>query len=1041
MAEIRITERFLMDTGGWQAMKHAKALLEMGRVVSFNYTPPVLHGLVREGEVEFRAGLKIRTYTDVENICSCRESREWGTICAHSLALGLALIQPKPEIKPSSPPANAKPPLPVLIADGENPSEAGQSTVTRLSDSLRIALHIVLPPNIESGWERDQIVVGFEVVRQGNRTLASALAQSESYYCSKSDRDVLELGRKFADGKLPGMTFLNRERFLQLIGSLTRHPRVTIARKTPVEISSDPILPTLVTERSEDGRWTIRVETKKLQGTLLVGPVSAWNWFAPKFRPFSPGLPAAYLRALRDPITLSAEQGLNFVQQELPGLKSYFDVDVSSESAPVLEPAVPEVIATIEGSLNQLGAKVQCRYGQRIVTLGITSPAETFVFRDGESMRSRNIPFEKEALRRILEVGFTGPSVTGEYILRGQNQILSFFATLLPQLQKEWKVSVGSRFQHVTRDVSRITPKLQITGSGEDWFDFSFSIESGDGEQFSGADIQRLLQIGQNVTRLKNGRLAILDTASLEEFQAILRDCDPTQARPGSYRIQRSQAAYLDAAFDELSGAIIQSSSEWQNWTRAQRQLVPLQPEPLGALDGVLRPYQKEGVYWMRFLSRNGLGGILADEMGLGKTLQALTFLRSLKGPSLVVCPSSLIFNWAREAEKFVPEMKVLRIEGSSRGPLFNRIPESNLVLTSYPILRRDIDRFRSVQFTSVILDEATHIKNPDTQNAQAAVALRGKHRFVLTGTPVENSVRDIWSILHFAIPGYLGTREDFRERYEAPIGRGSEPERARLAKRLRPVMLRRLKRQVVKELPEKIEQVTYCDLSPAQEEFYRKLLLEGRRKVEELSSLKDQGRARIAVLTALLRLRQVCCDLRLVGQEDERPSSKLELMDELLEEAIDGGHRVLLFSQFVSMLKLIREHLDEAGIQYGYLDGETKDREKAVDAFQRSNDLPLFLISLKAGGMGLNLSAADTVVHFDPWWNPAVEAQATDRAHRIGQTRVVTSYKLIARATVEEKILNLQQKKRKTIQSTVESEEPVMSGLSMNEISELLQD
>jgi superfamily II DNA or RNA helicase len=1037
MSAIQITERFLMDTGGWQAMKHAKALLEMGRVVSFNYTPPVLRGLVREGEVEFRAGLKIRSYTDVENICSCRESREWGTICAHSLALGLASIRPKPEIKSSLSVPTAGPLLPILIADAESPPHGGRVAETLPSDQLRIELHIVLPPNIETGWERDQIVVGFEVVRKGNRTLASALDPGESYYCSKSDWDILELGRKFAAGKLPGMTVLDRERFLQLVGTLERHPRVTIGRKTSVEISSDPILPALRTEIAEDGRWSIWTETKRLTGALLIGPASAWVWSAPKFQPVSPGLPAVYLQVLRAPIKLSAEQGLNFVQHELPLLKGFFQVDAQPGAAPVIEPAVPEVIATFEGSLNQLGAKVQCRYGQRIVTLGVTSPAETFVFRDGEAMRSRNLAFERDALRRILDAGFTGPSITGEYLLRGQNQILSFFATVLPHLQTEWKVSIGSRFQYVTRDISRITPKLEIVGSGQDWFDFSFSIASGDGQQFSSADIQRLLQVGQNVTRLKNGRLAILDPAGLEEFQAILRDCDPAQSRPGSYRIRRSQAAYLDAAFDELSGAVIQSTPEWRNWTRAQRQLIPPEPEPLGTLEGILRPYQKEGVYWMRFLSRNGLGGILADEMGLGKTLQTLAFLRPLKGPSLVVCPSSLIFNWAREAEKFVPELKVLRIEGPARGALFRRIPESNIVLTSYPILRRDISQFRSVEFTSVILDEATHIKNPDTQNAQAAITLRGRHRFVLTGTPVENSVRDIWSILYFTLPGYLGTREDFRERYELPIGRGSEPEKARLAKRLRPVMLRRLKRQVVKELPEKIEQVTYCDLSPAQEELYGKLLQEGRRKVEELS--KDQGRARIALLTALLRLRQVCCDLRLVGQDGERPSSKLELLDELLEEAIDGGHRVLLFSQFVSMLKLIRARLDQAGIRYGYLDGETRDREKAVDAFQRSNELPLFLISLKAGGVGLNLSAADTVVHFDPWWNPAVEAQATDRAHRIGQTRVVTSYKLIARATVEEKILNLQQKKRETIQSTVESEEPVMSGLSVTEITELL--
>ncbi len=789
----------------------------------------------------------------------------------------------------------------------------------------------------------------------------------------------------------------------------------------------------------QDGRWKISADRSSLPGALFVGSSSVWLWSDLRLRPVSPGLPAAYLPLLREPITLSAEQGLNFVQRELAALSKFFQYDDSAKTGPVIEPALPEVIATFEGSLNQLGAKVQCRYGQRIVTLGVTSPAEAFVYKDGNAMRSRNLTFERDCLRRIQDAGFTGPSTAGEHLLRGQNAILSFFARDLPQLQKEWKVSIGSRFQHVTRNVERITPKLQIIGSGEDWFDFSFSVEAGDGQQFSTTEVQRLLQIGQTVTRLRDGRLAILDPDGLEEFQAILRDCDPAQSHPGTYRIERSQAAYVDAAFGELAGASIQSTREWENWTRAQRQLVPLEAEPLGSLEGILRPYQKEGVYWLRFLSRNGLGGILADEMGLGKTLQTLAFLRTLDGPSLVVCPSSLLFNWVREAQKFVPELKVLCIEGSDRGKLFCRIPESDLVLTSYPLLRRDIDRFRGFEFSSIILDEATHIKNPDTQNAQAAMALVGRHRFVLTGTPVENSVRDLWSLLHFVLPGYLGRREEFRERYELPISRGSHPEKARLAKRLRPVMLRRLKQQVAKELPEKIEQITYCDLSPEQEELYQKLRRESRRKLDELSGTKDQGRARIAMLTALLRLRQVCCDLRLLGQEAERPSGKMELLEELLEEAIDGGHRVLLFSQFVSMLRLIRAAMDEAGIRYGYLDGDTKDRAKAVDEFQGSDKLPLFLISLKAGGVGLNLSAADTVIHFDPWWNPAVEAQATDRAHRIGQTRVVTAYKLIARGTVEEKILNLQQKKREMIHSTVESEEPVMSGLSMAEITELL--
>ena len=253
----------------------------------------------------------------------------------------------------------------------------------------------------------------------------------------------------------------------------------------------------------EDGRWKISVERSGHPGAWFVGSSSGWLWSELSLRPISPGLPAAYLPLLREPITLSAEQGLNFVQRELAGLNSYFQFDDRPKSGPIIEPALPEVIAIFEGSLNQLGAKIQCRYGQRMVTLGVTSPAESFVFKEGITMRSRNIAFERNALQRILDAGFTGPSTTGEYLLRGQNPILSFFARDLPQLQKEWKVSIGSRFQHVTRAVERITPKLEITGSGEDWFDFSFSIESAGGQQFSTAEVQRLLQVGRNVTRLR----------------------------------------------------------------------------------------------------------------------------------------------------------------------------------------------------------------------------------------------------------------------------------------------------------------------------------------------------------------------------------------------------------------------------------------------------------------------------------------------------------------------------------------------------------
>ena len=428
--------------------------------------------------------------------------------------------------------------------------------------------------------------------------------------------------------------------------------------------------------------------------------------------------------------------------------------------------------------------------------------------------------------------------------------------------------------------------------------------------------------------------------------------------------------------------------------------------------------------------------------MGLGKTVQTLAFLRAHQGlgPALVVCPTSLVTNWENETRKFTPELKTLALEGADRAARFKSIADVDIVITSYALLRRDIDTLREIKFSTAVLDEAQHIKNPETQNAQAAFALRAKHRFVLTGTPMENSVRDLWSIMNFALPGYLGNRNDFRERYELPIARGSAPDvQRRLSRRLQPFLLRRRKRDVAKDLPEKIEQVVPCSLTSHQRAAYDALLREIQQGLGSSGKNVNAGAQRMKMLTGLLRLRQVCCDLRLVGIDKEETSAKLDLLDELLEEAIDGEHRVLVFSQFVSMLHLVRERLEKLEIPFCYLDGSTKQRQEVVDRFQSDSAIPVFLISLKAGGVGLNLSAADTVIHFDPWWNPAVEAQATDRAHRIGQTRVVTAYKLITRDTVEEKILRLQEKKRAAIDAAIDSEEPLMTGLTTEELEELL--
>jgi superfamily II DNA or RNA helicase len=828
-AVVEITERLLSDAGGWQALKEARGLWEAGKVQGASYEPPFLRGAVRDGMKEYRAGLRIVTRTNIENLCTCRLSRDRGMVCAHSLAVGFAVLKGEP----------AKP-------------GAGAA-----------------PATIESSVH------------------------------------------------------------------------------------------------------------------------------APK-----------------------------------------------TETGEALPPGRPVFILHIEGSLNHLAAKLQVRYGDHLIRAGdYRGASENLRYREESGRwRGRNIAAENAALERLRVAGFSQPDGNGMMVLKGERAILRFLGQTLPGLEREWEVELGERFANINESIARVRPRVEVQGSGENWFELSVSLATPEGQTFSSAEIQRLLQMGQNHVRMKNGGIAVFDSQMLDELGQALADCDPNQPRPGTYRVGRAHAGYLAG----LLGEGIAEAPEWRKWTRQQLEPDAIAPVPLGALETVLRPYQKHGVYWMHFLARNGFGGILADEMGLGKTLQALAFLEGLGGGlSLIVCPSSLVQNWAREAAKFTPGLRVVALEGADRHSRMAGLSEADLAITSYPLLRRDAERYHAVDFRAIILDEAQHIKNPDTQNAQAATGLRARHRLVLTGTPLENSVRDLWSIMNFVMPGYLGNRTDFKERYEQPIllDAGAGPVKSRLAKRIRPFLLRRTKREVYKELPEKLEQVVYCSMTARQTEVYQRLLEESRRQITELSSAKDQNKSRMLMLTALLRLRQACCDLRLLGMPEltqEQASAKLELMDELLREAIDGGHRVLIFSQFVSMLQLQKQALEAAEIGYCYLDGQTKDRMQVVDRFQDDPDIPVFLISLKAGGVGLNLTGADTVVHFDPWWNPAVEAQATDRAHRIGQEKVVTAYKLITRGTVEEKILKLQESKRGLMEA-IESEEPVMTGLSTAEIQELL--
>jgi superfamily II DNA or RNA helicase len=713
----------------------------------------------------------------------------------------------------------------------------------------------------------------------------------------------------------------------------------------------------------------------------------------------------------------------------------------------VLETARPEFKLHLAGGLAVLQARLDCFYGAKSVQ---SMPPDALWLAASSSplrLTARDLAAEQAALSRLARGGFIGPDRHGLCHLKGQDAVLNFFARHYPGLEKEWAVTLEERLERSTQNLERVAPRFAIMPSGEQWFDLHVTYDTAGGDRFSAADIQRLLLSGQSHTRLSNGKFALLDTGAVEELEQVLIDAAPQQ-EAGAYRLHNAQAGFLDATLRQHSDWRVQAPASWTRRTAQQRGEVKFDPPLLGELETVLRPYQKEGVAWLCFLRANGFGGILADEMGLGKTLQVLAHLDALKkindrpeaAPSLVVCPTSLVFNWEAEAGKFTPGLRVLALHGPQRHEKFAQIPRHDLVLTSYALLRRDAEQYRGIEFDTIVLDEAQHIKNRQTQNAQAVKAARARHRLVLTGTPLENSVLDLWSIFDFLMPGYLGSAQDFRERYETAIVRDkSGAAQARLARRLRPFLLRRRKRDVAADLPEKIEQISYCELGEDQRALYKEVLEAGRR--EMLNAAAGPAQSRMIVLTSLLRLRQICCDARLLNLDSAAtaPSGKTELFLELLEAALDGGHRVLVFSQFTSMLALLRQELSAQQIAFCYLDGATSQRAQVVQKFQNDPAIPVFLISLKAGGVGLNLTGADTVIHFDPWWNPAVEAQATDRAHRIGQKKVVTSYKLITRGTVEEKILTLQNRKRILTQAMLGDEEQFVQSLSWEEIQELL--
>ncbi|MDZ4202712.1 MAG: DEAD/DEAH box helicase [Gallionella sp.] len=716
-------------------------------------------------------------------------------------------------------------------------------------------------------------------------------------------------------------------------------------------------------------------------------------------------------------------------------------------------------------------ARLKFRYGEAL--LPINHPGEFVTLPNGETVRvTRDTKAEKMAHKSLGQYGleeisgFSLSSNIGErpiYGLENEQAWSVFMQQIVPQIRAAgWEVVIPQSFRHHLLEVEAWEAEFDEEEDG--WFSLNMGIVV-NGQRLPLAPLLRELfktdprwldallleKMGNDEAvelRLSGGGRVHVPAGRIKPLARTLIELFDSK---GGSEIRLSR--YDVARIDELAGM--------ERWQFKGASAVSRLADKLKNTSGIksvsapegfalhLRPYQMEGLSWLQYLREQGLAGILADDMGLGKTAQALAHLLLEKQsgrmdkPSLVVLPTSLIFNWKREAERFAPQLKLLSLHGKERAAHFPDIPQYDVILTTYPLLWRDEEALAEHSYHLLILDEAQTVKNVSSQGAQVVRRLEARHRLCLTGTPLENHLGELWSQFDFLLPGLLGGAKDFTKIWRTPIEKqGDMSRRNLLAKRVKPFILRRRKEDVARELPDKTLIVRSVELDGAQRDLYETVRAAMDQRVREEIASKGFARSHIVILDALLKLRQVCCDPRLVklgSAAKVKERAKLDLLMEMLPELVSEGRRILVFSQFTSMLELIETELARENLGYVKLTGDTQNREEVVRRFQ-DGEVPVFLISLKAGGVGLNLTTADTVIHYDPWWNPAVENQATDRAHRLGQTKNVFVYKLVVAGSIEEKILALQEKKAELAAGILSDDVSGLAKFGADDIAALLE-
>lgn len=741
-------------------------------------------------------------------------------------------------------------------------------------------------------------------------------------------------------------------------------------------------------------------------------------------------------------IVFTGDERSRFISSVLPYLKKICSVKLDA----ALEKSLYQtnLLAKVYLDKTSIGitAHIEFHYGEHTFN-PFTSALDS---EQGDKIIVRDIEGERNVLDSFEKSDFRVRN--GAIYLDEEDKIFEFIHYSLPLLQDFAEIYYSDDFKTIDiKDSCGFRSALRLN-SQSDLLEFSFQHEDIDGDELS--NIFASLQLKKKYYRLKDGSFLPLDDGRLESMSKLLESMDITgdDINNKVISLPKFRSVYLDAQLKLLNPGHIDKNQAFKQLVENIKEPQDMEFEIPTTLKSIVREYQKIGFKWLKTLATYNMGGILADDMGLGKTLQTIAFILSYKTekthPFLVIAPTSLLYNWKEEVHKFAPELNVLLVTGlpKQRQQQVKEIKHTDIVITSYPLIRRDIELYRELKFEYCFIDEAQHIKNPASVNAKSVKQIKANGYFALTGTPIENSLTELWSIFDFIMPGYLLTYSKFSQKYEKPIVKSEDNQAlGRLSSQINPFILRRLKKDVLKELPDKIETRLVAELTDHQKKIYLAFLQQAKTEIAKEIADKGIGRSHIKILSTLTRLRQICCHPSLFIDDYDGDSGKMQLLQEVVEDALEGGHRILLFSQFTSMLKIIEKWLISKDISYLYLDGETpaEKRGELVKEFNAGIG-SIFLISLKSGGTGLNLTGADMVIHFDPWWNPAVEDQATDRAHRIGQEKVVQVFRLITKGTIEEKVYQMQQKKKHLVESLIKPGETFITKLSEDDIKSLFE-